>query len=807
VNIAEGVLELKTVNAIGGGTLGRGVDIYALTGAPDKTLRYSGVSTTEKIGTLDLASAGNDVRLTIDIAAGSILSIDKINANKSNSEANSGKLTKTGAGTLRFTSDGNTYNDGLIIYMEEGVLSLAKPASQTTPCAVTWLYHNGGLVTFETGSSPKQIWANYTMSANGPDRAAILNTNGLDVVQGTALNFYGFQGIITNTNPLADSVGTGLVETSAGSGTYTPTAAAIAATAATRGSIKVAAFTKTAGSGMLTLHGVELLTASGDITLEGGIFHLEPDARGHTALLHPTSSLIWKGGTVGGTGEINGWFGNASTAAANFGGYTIWERTDDSVYDPVTGTYTNTVEVPVTGTIVLTKVCAGQGHTFANNINVYAGQTLQLALQGTASGDLGGNNAATAPLLLEGAKTVVTSTGSYPVSAARLVVENTAGITTARPVTGAGEIVLSGGNATFQNTVTVSVLTVNAGRTFTADALYADSVVLAEASSRLVLAARTNAPDAGAIGSIRAAAGSTVDIGGTTSSPARSLAVSDGNLFFGAFTGGGALVKETAGEFSLYAPQLHTGGTTVKEGTLTLYFATAQSPASNILPASTALTLAGGELKIIPSRDTSGTIQTFASTATTGDAVILLDNTPGGGADATQPYGGAAIANVQLGVIKPGAGTLTLLGSDISVTGGGAPVAGAVSFYGTGYGFNPATDNAGNRRLPGTRIEVNGVSSWAAVYTSAGNNYIVPWQGLYTNINVRGGDIPASYGTVDVNIIYGGSASVPAVTLGSGIAGDINVASLTYSAAPGDANGGGVVQFAAGQRLPLAPHR
>jgi autotransporter-associated beta strand protein len=87
-------------------------------------------------------------------------------------------------------------------------------------------------------------------------------------------------------------------------------------------------------------------------------------------------------------------------------------------------------------------------------------------------------------------------------------------------------------------------------------------------------------------------------------------------------TGLTSLVKTGTGTWSLSSAQSYTGGTTVRGGgNLQLDFTTANSPASNIIPASTPLTLSCGMLSVLGSNTTNST-QTFSGLTLNGSTGI-----------------------------------------------------------------------------------------------------------------------------------------------------------------------------------------
>jgi fibronectin-binding autotransporter adhesin len=122
--------------------------------------------------------------------------------------------------------------------------------------------------------------------------------------------------------------------------------------------------------------------------------------------------------------------------------------------------------------------------------------------------------------------------------------------------------------------------------------------------------------------------------------------ISDGNLGYG-------ITETGAGTITLTAANTYVGGTTVNSGTLDLDFSSG-SVATNIISASSALTLGSGTLLVNNGASSASPTQTFASTAlNTGMSILQVTKT------------GTGIPTINLGAITPtanGGGLIEFIG-------------------------------------------------------------------------------------------------------------------------------------------------
>ena len=314
-------------------------------------------------------------------------------------------------------------------------------------------------------------------------------------------------------------------------------------------------------------------------------------------------------------------------------------------------------------------------------------RVLQGRLLVSADGQLG---AATSAVTLDGGTLATTGSGVVALAAGRSLVlgvgggtvqtSANAGLTLAGPLAGggtltkqgAGTLRLAGNGSGFSGAVVVRSGSLALQGAL---ALGAANALQLDAGSRLdVLQSVTLGSLAGA-GDATLAAGATLSTGFASS------------RFDGGFTGDGALAKQGAGTLTLAGTNLQRGSTTLQAGTLRLL-------GGQALPDDTPLVLTGGTLQVDAS-ERLGTLSGTGAVALAAGSQLTL----GGAASSSfaGSFGGDG------GLVKQGAGTLTLTGS--SSHGGGTTVAGGVlavlADAALGAAGSPLTLDGGSLRATG----------------------------------------------------------------------------------------------------------
>lgn len=539
-------------------------------------------------------------------------------------------LTQVNAGTLTLAGGTAIVDTGAITVASSALLALNASETIGNLTGAGGSFVNLGLNTLTTGDGSSTIFAGIISGAGG------LTKQGLGTFTLSGANTYTGPTTI-NAGTLAVSGGSAIGDTSSVSiaaaatldllssetiGALTGVSGSFATMGASSLTINNSVGPSTfagmiSGSGNLTKTGAGTQVLSGTNTYTGTTFVNAGtlSVSGGNAIIDTGAVNVGSGGTLGlASAEA---IGNLTGAAGSFvalGSNTL-----------TTGDASSTIFAGVmSGTGGLTKQGAG---TFTlSGANTYTGPTTINAGTLAASGgnaiantsNVGIASAATLDLLTS--ETIGSLTGaalsSVTMGANSLTINAVSGTSTFAGVisgsgnltkTGAGTEVLSGTN-TYTGTTFVNggILQVS-GSTAIADAGAVNSGI---GGTFGLLASET-------IGSLAGTAGSFVDLGGNT------LTTGDASNtnFGGAMSGGGALIKQGAGNFTLSGTNTYTGLTSVNDGTLSLAGGSAIADAG-------AIDLAfGGTLALLAS-ETIGSLTGVAgsfvdlgvSTLTTGDA-------------------------------------------------------------------------------------------------------------------------------------------------------------------------------------------
>jgi len=219
----------------------------------------------------------------------------------------------------------------------------------------------------------------------------------------------------------------------------------------------------------------------------------------------------------------------------------------------------------------------------------------------------------------------------------------------------------------------------------------------------------------------------------------------------GTLSGSSGLAKTGLGSVKFGgASETFTGGLTGNAGLLTLDFSASNSPVANLIPATSALTLAGGTLQLTGSSNAASS-QTFAATTlNAGESVI-----------SAAPVSGSNIPTITLGALTANAGAMVeFVGPPTIGTGNAQTVSNATL----------STTASGNSAFVGGNLTADYDANFATVglydfaattttspYTVIGGSQV---SGFYTTAN---GTAPAG-GTLDVTGDITGWASQPYMT-------------------------------------------
>ena len=611
--------------AIFGGTAGT----VTLTGVTGNNLTFNTTGYTLASGTLTLNGS------TPTISAGS-----GIAATISSSIAGTSGLAKVGAGLL--TLSGNNTYTGATTIANGGTISIGSDANLgTAPVSAT----PGSLLI--DASATLATTATFTLNAN---RGIVIGPNSgsgsgiLDVAVGTILS-YG--GIITSN----------------GSGT--------------------GGLTK-AGLGTLVLSGSNLYT--GDTSISAGTLKLGSGSaipsglgKGNVAV---SGTLDLNGNSAG----INGLSG-AGTVTSSVAGsvtLTVGSNNQTSSFSGAIQNGSGTLALAKTGTGTLTL---GGTNAFTGGVTINGG-ALQLASAGALNSSspnsliFGASAAVGTKLQLNGNNLTVSSLATN-VTPGTVVVENAnaaavtltinqAGNTTFAGVlqdgtgggalsltkSGAGILTLSGTNSyTGITTISAGTLALTNGSAI----LDTGAVVLANTVGATLL---LNASET--IGSLAGGgtSGGNVTLQGFTLT---SGGANTDTTYSGVISGSGSLVKTGSGTLTLANANLYAGTTAIKNGVISLGI-------SNALPTSTILTLGDGTTNASGVLRLNGFTQSLAGLAIAGTGTgnrivngsataLNLTLNVASSSSFSGSFGGSGTNENNLGLIKSGAGVLTLSGS------------------------------------------------------------------------------------------------------------------------------------------------
>jgi outer membrane autotransporter protein len=683
-------------------------------------------------GALSAAAPGITVTNPFTLNAGG-LTVEGANAfNLSGVLSGAGGLSKGGGGALTL-SGANTYSGATTI--NGGVLALSGAGSLASTAAVTL----GTGATFDIGAAAGGRTVGQLSGAGGSTVSLGANT----LTFGDAQNAT-FAGAITGTGGIVKQ-GSG-TQTLAGTNTYTGTttiaggalalsgagslsaASGVSLAAGTGFDISAASGDRTVGAlsggaGSTVTLGANSLTFgdatnpifAGTITGSGGIVKQGPGTQtltganvftggtrvnAGTLALSGAGSLAAAGAVdlanAGATFDITAADGNRTVGAlAGAAGTTVSLGANSLVFGDGSN---QSFGGSISGSGGIVK--QGSGTQTLSGVSTYGGSTTvtagTLALAGggsiapTSALDLANSGAAFDLSAAVGGRTIGALSGAagstVQLGGGSLSFGDTTSQTYAGAITGAGGIVKQGtGTQTLTGSNTFAGGTTIAGGTL---ALGAGGSLLA--SGALSLSNPGTAFDIGGasgpqtVGALSGTAGSSVQLGGNT------LVFGDASnqLFAGAITGGGGIVKQGSGTQTLTGASSFGGGTTVNAGTLAL-------GAGGSLLATGAVDLAqpGAVFDIAA----SGASQTIGALAGASGTTVQLGANDLRFGDASDRVFGGTFTGAG-GLVKQGSGTQTLTAAQ-GHTGGTTVDAGVLALAAGGslVPSSAVTVNAGGR--------------------------------------------------------------------------------------------------------------
>ena len=687
---------------------------------------YSGGTTLNPAGQLNINNAAAIGGGALTIVGGTLGNSSGAAISLANNVQNwNGDFAFAGPNNLNLGNGAVTMNSSRTVTLSAGSLSVGGPISGT----------GAGLTVAGTGT----LLLGGSNTFGGPLNlnGGVLNfANSYNLGNGTAVNFNGgtLQYAAGNSYNMAGwtlAVGAGYPP--AGGGTIDP---------GSNSNVSLAA--NLSGAGTLYKAGTNALTYSGTssaftgtIQLAGGTCTVAPNAN-ITKLGGITqnngTNVTWNvNGTLGATtvaiapGSTANWGGNSGVLNVNSGGNMTASTMNLAYQYNFVGNSNATVNVKAGGTLTATNMLmsfvsygyqtaastinvngvlnvnnltgvapgAAYGCSVTRIINVNAGgvlnaTTIDLSQSGggTYTRQLNLNSATLANLagtdLTVDSTTPVTITGNntFWVSAGNSMTVN-------GPIAGPGGFLMTGGGVLAFNasssysgptTVNGGTLNFNGGVTLSSTAAVVfnnPGALIANAGSQTISSL------AGPAGSLFTLASGTLTTGGDNTSTTFA-----GNL---AIAASGGLIKTGGGTFTLSGANTYSGPTAISNGALTLDFSQAGSPAANILPSGTPLTLGGVALGLIGG---PGAVNSQALGNLTFNGVSTVTLTPNGATALSMTAGNAWTRNAGSAVnFTLNGGTLA---SSPALNSGGILVGSGSTAFATVNGTDWATVSGGS---------------------------------------------------------------------------------------------------------------
>ncbi|WP_050028109.1 autotransporter-associated beta strand repeat-containing protein [Verrucomicrobium sp. BvORR034] len=531
-----------------------------------------------------------------------------------------------------YDDDGDTAN---------GITDGSSAGWNTTAGNAVWFDGNGNLVWPNTDTSIA-IFGGGTSGVAGSVAVGTVIANGI-VFNATASGTYTLAGgsiamsgsnptITTNVDAVISSVISGSSITKAGAGKLTLSGTNTFTSLTVTGGLVEFTTEGSAAGGQLGKVPTSAAAGVGNITLNGGGISF---ASGIQIQLSANRGIAIgnNGGTIlnntAATNFVNGAItnvaGEVGTLTINGSG-TLAFSNNSSTYSGGTVISGGVVVVPTVSS-VLTGGVITSGPFGTGTITFNGGQmrptsggsiTLHNAIvfnANTIFASGGGSNALTfaGTVLLTGTRTITNS------SAGAVIFTNTisdGGLGYGFTKSGSGTVTFSGAN-TYSGTTSVTAGTLSAGAVNAFSA--SSAVTLTNVAGAILNLAGFNQTIASLSGG--GALGGNVTLGSAT------LATGGNNtstIYAGIISGTGGLTKVGTGTMTLAAANTYTGPTVVQGGGLTLNFSASTAPVSNIIAATSALTLNAASLTLTGKASTANT-QTFNGLSLTeGSSTITL---------------------------------------------------------------------------------------------------------------------------------------------------------------------------------------